>query len=88
MSKIYKIPIILKDTKPANLDDGAVKRLIKELTDRGYNLKVIKRFRYNNQDHALTMGILAARGIVEEKQYNIEDVGAEQEYFEKGYVRK
>jgi len=46
------------------------------------------RFRYNNQDHALTMGILAARGIVEEKQYNIEDIGAEQEYFEKGYVRK
>jgi hypothetical protein len=32
------------------------------------------------------MGILAARGVIEGKKYNIEDVGSEQEYFEKGYV--
>ena len=34
--------IVTNDTKPANLDDGAVKRLIKELTERGYNLEIIK----------------------------------------------
>jgi len=54
------------------------------------NLQCIGRsgsFKYNNQDHALEAGILAARSIIEGKQYNIEEVGAEQEYFEKGYVR-
>jgi len=54
------------------------------------NLQLIGRagsFRYNNQDHALEMGILAARSIIDGKQYNIEEVGAEQEYFERGYVR-
>ena len=54
------------------------------------NLQSIGRsgsFRYNNQDHALEMGILAARSIIEKKQYNIEDIGTEQEYFERGYLR-
>lgn len=54
------------------------------------NLQFIGRsgsFRYNNQDHALEMGILAAMSIIEGKQYNIEEVGAEQEYFERGYMR-
>lgn len=54
------------------------------------NLQCIGRsgsFRYNNQDHALEMGILAARSIIEKKQYNIEDIGTEQEYFERGYLR-
>jgi protoporphyrinogen oxidase len=54
------------------------------------NLQLIGRagsFRYNNQDHALEMGILAARSIIERKQCNLEEVGAEQEYFERGYVR-
>ena len=47
--------IMLKDTKPANLEDGAVKRLIKELTDRGYNLEIIKRFRYKHQQIRMAM---------------------------------
>lgn len=46
---------IMDDTKPANLDDGAVKRLIKELTDKGYNLKIIKRFRYKHQQIRMAM---------------------------------
>lgn len=54
------------------------------------NLQLIGRsgrFRYNNQDHALEMGILAARSIIEGKQYNLDVVGTEQEYFERGYIR-
>ncbi len=47
--------IVTKDTKPANLDDGAVKRLIKELTDRGYNLEIVKRFRYKHQQIRMAM---------------------------------
>ncbi|RLJ09142.1 MAG: FAD-dependent oxidoreductase [Candidatus Aenigmatarchaeota archaeon] len=65
-------------------------RKVKDYLKQFNNLQLIGRagsFRYNNQDHALEMGILAARSIIEEKQYNIEDVGAEQKYFERGYVR-
>ena len=47
--------VMLEDTKPANLEDGAVKRLIKELTDRGYNLEIIKRFRYKYQQIRMEM---------------------------------
>ena len=42
-------PNLIKDTKPANLEDGVVKKLIKELEDIGYNLEIIKRFRYTHQ---------------------------------------
>jgi hypothetical protein len=48
-------PRIIEDTKPANLEDGAVKTLIKELTDLGYDLKVIKRFRYKHQEIRMAM---------------------------------
>jgi protoporphyrinogen oxidase len=63
---------------------------IKDYLRQFRNLQLIGRagsFRYNNQDHALEMGILTARSIIEGKQYNLEEVGAEQEYFERGYVR-
>ena len=46
------------------------------------------RFQYTNQDHSLEMGILAARSIVENKKYNLDDIGAEKEYFESGYIKK
>jgi len=44
------------------------------------------RFRYTNQDHSLEMGILAARSIIDGKRHDVENVGAEKEYFERGYV--
>lgn len=62
---------------------------IKNYLNQFKNLQCVGRFgsfRYNNQDHALEMGILAAKSIIEGKQYNIEEIGAEQEYFERGYV--
>jgi len=54
------------------------------------NLQLIGRggcFRYNNQDHALEMGILSARNIIENKHRDIEQIGAAQLYFEQGYAR-
>lgn len=44
------------------------------------------RFRYTNQDHSLEMGILAAQSVLDGKRRNIDEVGTEQEYFEKGYA--
>ncbi|MEW5951345.1 MAG: NAD(P)-binding protein [Elusimicrobia bacterium] len=45
-------------------------------------------FKYNNQDHAMEMGLLAAANIAEGvKKHNIDDIGSEQAYFEKGYVK-
>lgn len=65
-------------------------KVILDYLDRFENLIMIGRpgrFKYTNQDHSLEMGILAARSIVENRRMNIEDVGDEKEYFEKGYVR-
>ncbi|MBX4200298.1 FAD-dependent oxidoreductase [Candidatus Parcubacteria bacterium] len=45
------------------------------------------RFRYNNQDHSLEMGMLAAKSIIDGKKYDIEEVGNEKEYFEKGNLK-
>ena len=47
--------IVVNDTKPAVLEDGSVKSLIRELTDLGYDLKIIKRFRYKHQQIRMKM---------------------------------
>ena len=44
------------------------------------------RFRYTNQDHSLEMGIIASRMILEGRHYDMDTVGAENEYFEKGPI--
>ena len=47
--------VMLRDTKPAILEDGACKKLKKELEQIGYDLKVIKRFRYSHQKIRMAM---------------------------------
>jgi len=42
------------------------------------------RFRYTNQDHSLEMGILAARGVLEGRRFDMSEIGMEREYFERG----
>jgi protoporphyrinogen oxidase len=44
------------------------------------------RFRYTNQDHSLEMGIIASRMILEGRRYDMDTVGSENEYFEKGPI--
>ena len=61
-----------------------------EQLDRFANLYYIGRpgrFKYTNQDHSLEMGMLAAWSVVEGKRRDIEAVGSETEYFEKGVAR-
>lgn len=65
-------------------------KIVKDYLDLFENLHYIGRpgrFIYTNQDHSLEMGILAAQSILDGKEYDLDDVGGEQEYFEKGYVR-
>ncbi len=64
---------------------------VKKYLDGFKNLYYIGRpgrFRYNNQDHSLEMGILAAKSIIEGKRYDIEKVGEEKEYYESGKLRE
>ena len=44
------------------------------------------RFRYTNQDHSLEMGIIASRIVLEGRKYDMDTVGSENEYFEKGPI--
>ncbi|MFA6006405.1 MAG: FAD-dependent oxidoreductase [Candidatus Paceibacterota bacterium] len=63
--------------------------VVKNYLDTFTNLFYIGRpgrFRYNNQDHSLEMGMLAAKSIIDGTHYDIESVGEEKEYFEKGTV--
>ncbi len=64
--------------------------VMKRYLDKFENLYYIGRpgrFRYNNQDHSLEMGILAAKSIIEGKRYDIENVGNESEYYESGNLQ-
>ena len=63
---------------------------IKKYLDKFENLEYIGRpgrFFYTNQDHSLEMGIMAARSIMENKHYDLEKIGTDQEYFENGYIK-
>lgn len=42
------------------------------------------RFKYNNQDHSLEMGIMAAKSIIGRSFSRLDDVAADQRYFESG----
>ncbi|MCD4785898.1 MAG: hypothetical protein K8T10_18930 [Candidatus Eremiobacteraeota bacterium] len=37
----------------------------------------------NRQDHSIETGVLSARNIIENANYDLEKVGGEQDYFEK-----
>lgn len=74
-----------------NLNYKSYLNEIKNYIDTFSNLFYIGRpgrFRYNNQDHSLEMGILAAKSIIDGKRYDIENVGSEKEYYEKGEIKR
>jgi protoporphyrinogen oxidase len=64
---------------------GTVKAWLDRLTNLIY-LGRPGRFRYTNQDHSLEMGIVASRMILEGRKYDLDTIGAENEYFEKGPI--
>jgi len=53
------------------------------------NLQLIGRygsFKYNNQDHSILMGMLAARNIVENENNNIWEINTDYEYHESSTI--
>lgn len=63
---------------------------IKDFIDQFENLQIIGRygtFRYNNTDHSIETGLLAAENILGER-HDLERVNADQEYHEIKQVRK
>lgn len=63
--------------------------VVRDWLDRLQNLIYIGRpgrFRYTNQDHSLEMGIIASRIVLEGRKYDMDTVGSENEYFEKGPI--
>ncbi|MFX0098206.1 MAG: FAD-dependent oxidoreductase [Candidatus Hodarchaeota archaeon] len=44
------------------------------------------RFYYNNQDHSIETGLLAAQSIIEGKKYDLSKIGMEDTYFEAGML--
>lgn len=90
-SEVRKYYVIKKkDVYPIyNIEYKEYLTLIKKYLDSFKNLYYIGRpgrFRYNNQDHSLEMGILAAKSIIDGVRYDIESVGEEKDYQEKGDI--
>nr|MDO8088496.1 FAD-dependent oxidoreductase [Candidatus Sigynarchaeum springense] len=46
------------------------------------------RYFYNNQDHSIETGLLAAQSIIEGKKYDLDNIGMENTYFEAGMLYK
>lgn len=44
------------------------------------------RYFYNNQDHSIETGLLAAQSIIDGKKYDLEHIGIENTYFESGML--
>ncbi|MHA1682691.1 MAG: FAD-dependent oxidoreductase [Promethearchaeota archaeon] len=44
------------------------------------------RFYYNNQDHSIETGLLAAQSVIEGKRYDLDKIGMEDTYFEAGML--
>jgi protoporphyrinogen oxidase len=62
---------------------------IQNFIDRFDNLQLIGRygsFKYNNQDHSILMGYLAARNITKNEKNNIWDINTDYEYHESSII--
>ncbi len=64
---------------------------VKKFLNNFKNIYAIGRygsFKYNNQDHSILMGILAAENISENKNHNLWDLNNDYEYQEKGELKE
>lgn len=81
---------LIRQKKVYPIYDTAYEEYLKAVTgylDSFENLYAVGRpgrFRYNNQDHSLEMGIMAARSVMTGTPCDLDAVGTEKEYFEAG----
>ncbi len=62
---------------------------VQEYLDTLENLTAIGRygtFKYNNQDHSILMGLLAAENIADNKKHNLWEINTDYEYQEKAFI--
>ena len=62
---------------------------IQQYLSKFKNLTAIGRygsFKYNNQDHSILMGLLAAENIFLDKKHNLWDINTDYEYHEKSLI--
>ncbi len=62
---------------------------VREYLNTLENLTAIGRygtFKYNNQDHSILMGMLAAENIAENKKHNLWEINTDYEYQEKAFI--
>jgi hypothetical protein len=65
--------------------------VVKKFLDKFSNILPIGRygsFKYNNQDHSILMGILAAEKIYSDDKINLWDVNTDYEFQEKAIITK
>jgi protoporphyrinogen oxidase len=63
---------------------------VEKFLNKFKNITAIGRygsFKYNNQDHSILMGILAAENIAENKQHNLWELNNDYEYQERGELK-
>ena len=46
------------------------------------------RYFYNNQDHSIETGLLAAQSVIDGQKFDLNNIGIEKTYFEKGMLYK
>ena len=64
-------------------------KIVEDYLDTLSNISVIGRygaFKYNNQDHSILMGILAAENILEGKNHNLWEINTDYEYQESSKI--
>ncbi|HLG25003.1 MAG TPA: FAD-dependent oxidoreductase [Candidatus Nanoarchaeia archaeon] len=66
--------------------DITIKKYLKSFKNL-YYIGRAGRFKYHAQDIALDTGIFAAKSIIEKRKYNIDNIGEENEYAEKGMIK-
>ncbi len=79
----YVYPLYLLDYKEF---DETIKEYLRSFENLHY-IGRGGRFKYHAQDIALDTGFFAAKGILEGKKYDIDNIGEEQEYAEKGSIK-
>ena len=94
LGKPYQVAdgVVLRVPKAYPVYDGTYQRglgIVRRFLETVPNLQLIGRngmHRYNNQDHSMLTGILAARNLLGFGKHDLWEVNADEEYHEDGFL--